>query len=132
MRRWLKGDGNAAIVPAVSSAPREESSPDSQGPASGNPSSGVRTSSGPLRVERVCKSCGVRLEGKPRTKNVDGEYRCLPCHRRRKVVREAYYGVRRQLKRLGVAGAVFIAMGLALMGAMRSCNEPPPPPAESP
>lgn len=116
---------------AVSTASREDSSPDSVAPPSGNPSSGVRTSSGPLRVERVCKSCGIGLQGRPRTKNVDGEYRCLPCHKRRKVVREAYYGVRRQAKRFGVAGAVVAAMAVALLGVMRSCNEPAPPPAES-
>lgn len=116
---------------AVPRASQEDTAPDSEAPPSRDPSSGVRSSLGPLRVERVCKSCGVRLEGKPRTKNVDGEYRCLPCHRRRKVVREAYYGVRRQAKRFGIAGAVVLAMAVALLGVMRSCNEPAPPPAES-
>jgi hypothetical protein len=115
----------------MSIASREDSSPDSVAPPSGNPSSGVRTSSGPLRVERVCKSCGVGLKGKRRTKNVDGDYRCLPCHERRKVVRAAYYGVRRQAKRLGAAGVVVVAMAMALVGAMRTCSEPVLSPADS-
>lgn len=127
----LKTVADAATVQAVPRVSADDSAPDSVAPPSGNPSSGVRVSSGPLRVERVCKSCGVNLQGKPRTKNVDGDYRCLPCHRRRKVVREAYYGARKQMRRFGVAGVVFLAMTGALFGVMRSCNEPAPPPAES-
>jgi hypothetical protein len=124
----LKSSADAANVVAVGDA-RVGSSPGSHG-AEGDPASGVRVSSGPLRVRRTCASCGVDLEGKPRTKNVDGDYRCIPCHRRRKVVREAVQGVRRRLRRFGSLGVVVLVMGVALMGVMRSCNEPAPPPAE--
>ena len=46
------------------------------------------------------------------------------------VVREAVQGVRRRLRRFGSLGVVVLVMGVALMGVMRSCNEPAPPPAE--
>ena len=105
-------------------------SPESQ-PTSGIPSSGVRESGAPLRVRRVCESCGVDLEWKPRSKNVDGVYRCMPCHKRRKTVRTAVQGMRRRIGRLGVAIALAVFTVLSLLGMMRSCNEPAQPPAES-
>jgi hypothetical protein len=124
----LKSGADAAIVVAVKDAGFTD--PAKSEPPGGAPTSGVRASSGPLRVRRTCASCGVDLESKPRTKNVDGDYRCIPCHRRRKVVREAVRGVRRRLRRFGSLGVVALVMGVALTGVMRSCNEPAPPPAE--
>ena len=123
----LKSVADAAIVAAVRDAGvGSETEPHGEG----EPRSGVRASSGPLRVRRTCRSCGIDLEAKPRTKNVDGDYRCIPCHRRRKIVREAVHGVRRRLRRFGALGLVALVMGVALTGVMRSCNEPAPPPAE--
>ena len=90
------------------------------------PSSGVRSSGAPLHVERICRSCGVNLAGKPRAKNVDGDYRCMPCHRRRKVVREALGGVRRQVKRFAISSVVALGICFALLSVMRSCGEPAP------
>jgi hypothetical protein len=124
----LKSSADAAIVRAVKDA-GIDGAPKS-GSAEGEPQSGVRTSSGPLRVRRTCRSCGIDLEGKARTKNVDGDYRCIPCHRRRKMVRGAVEGVRRRVRRVGTLGVVALVMGVALTGVMRSCNEPAPPPAE--
>jgi hypothetical protein len=124
----LKTVADAAIVRAVKDAGYTR--PSESAPPSVEPGSGVRASSGPLRVRRTCASCGIDLESKPRTKNVDGDYRCIPCHRRRKVVREAVRAVRTRLRRFGALGVVALVMSVALTGVMRSCNEPAPPPAE--
>jgi hypothetical protein len=124
----LKSSADAAIVRAVGNT-GIDGAPKS-GSAEGEPRSGVRTSSGPLRVRRTCRSCGTDLEGKARTKNVDGDYRCIPCHRRRKIVRDAVQGVRRRARRFVALGIVALVMGVALTGVMRSCNEPAPAPAE--
>ena len=75
-------------------------------------------------MERICRSCGVNLEGKPRAKNVDGDYRCMPCHRRRKVVREAFGGVRSGLRRFSLAGVVGLGICFAVLSVLRSCGEP--------
>ena len=108
-----------------------ERAPESH-PPSGDPVSGVRTSVSPRSVLRVCKSCGTNLDGKPRSKNVAGEYRCMACHRRRKSVREAVQSLRQRVGRFGYALAVAVVMCGALVGVMRGCNEPAPSPADSP
>lgn len=108
-----------------------ERAPESHAP-SVDPASGVRTSVSPRSVSRVCKSCGTGLDGKPRSKNVDGEYRCMACHRRRKSVRDAVKNLRQRVGRFGYALAVAVVMCGALFGVMRGCNEPSLTPADSP
>ncbi len=44
-------------------------------------------------------------------------------------MRSAYVGVRRRVERFGFAAVVVALMVLALVGVMRSCNEPAPAPA---
>lgn len=92
-------------------------------PSSGEAVSGVRVSEGALRIERRCKSCDTNLEGKPRTKNADGDYRCMPCHRRRKAGRGIAVGVRRYATRAGAVGLMALVFAFMLVGLMRSCGQ---------
>ena len=97
------------------------------------PGSGPRQrgSVGPLAVARTCRSCGVNVDGRPRTKNADGEYRCSPCHKRRKVLRDALAAVRRRGRRAVGVGVAMALFAMLLTGVLRSCGEPsPPPPSE--